>query len=149
MMHIDKDKKNSKDKQHGSFLDIRCLKEIVLNCDFYYFIIDSWFWLSSCCIKRLSNWLCFYEVCQPFLFSSQIYKKIGFVRWWRAPEIYINWERYDEKLDLWSVGCIMAELIRLRPVFPGSDHIDQLNKIFAVIGTPNLATLHEICTPGM
>jgi hypothetical protein len=43
----------------------------------------------------------------------------------------------------------MAELILLRPVFRGSDHIDQLNKIFDIIGTPDLATLNEICTPGM
>jgi serine/threonine protein kinase len=70
-----------------------------------------------------------------------------FVRWWRAPEIFINWEQYDEKLDIWSVGCIMAELILLRPIFRGLDHIDQLNKIFNILGTPDLTTLNEICTP--
>ncbi|CAF3472433.1 unnamed protein product [Rotaria socialis] len=67
-------------------------------------------------------------------------------RWWRAPEVYVNWERYDEKLDMWSIGCMMAELILLRPIFRGKDHIDQLNKIFDIIGTPNLETLHELCT---
>ena len=42
----------------------------------------------------------------------------------------------------------MAELILLRPLFRGTDHIDQLNKIFDIIGTPDLTTLDEICTPG-
>jgi len=83
------------------------------------------------------------------LLNSENYKKIVFLRWWRAPEIYLRWEQYDEKLDIWSVGCIMAELILLRPIFRGRDHIDQLNKIFDVLGTPDLATLNEICTPGL
>jgi p38 MAP kinase len=68
-------------------------------------------------------------------------------RWWRAPEVFINWERYDEKVDIWSVGCIMAELIILKPLFAGTDHIDQLTKIFDVVGTPDLATLDEVCEP--
>ncbi|CAF1121538.1 unnamed protein product [Rotaria sordida] len=67
-------------------------------------------------------------------------------RWWRAPEIIINWERYNEKLDIWSVGCMMAELILLRPIFRGKDHIDQLHKILDITGTPNIQTLNEICT---
>ncbi|CAF1215742.1 unnamed protein product [Adineta steineri] len=68
-------------------------------------------------------------------------------RWWRAPEVFVHWERYNDKLDIWSIGCIMAELILLRPIFRGTDHVDQLNKIFDLIGTPNLATLNETCTP--
>jgi mitogen-activated protein kinase 7 len=62
--------------------------------------------------------------------------------------VYVNQKQYREKLDIWSIGCIMAELILLRPIFRGSDHIDQLNKIFDIIGTPDLATLNEICTSG-
>ncbi|CAF2239461.1 unnamed protein product [Rotaria magnacalcarata] len=68
-------------------------------------------------------------------------------RWWRAPEVYVNWEHYDEKLDMWSIGCMMAELIVLKPIFRGIDYIDQLNKIFDIIGTPSLETLHELCSP--
>jgi hypothetical protein len=43
----------------------------------------------------------------------------------------------------------MAELILLRPLFRGTDHIDQLNKIFEIIGTPDLDTLNAVCTPGL
>ncbi|CAF0735428.1 unnamed protein product [Rotaria sp. Silwood1] len=70
-------------------------------------------------------------------------------RWWRAPEIYINEEKYNEKIDLWSVGCIMAELILLKPLFPGEDAIDQLNKILDITGTPDSTTIQEICIPGI
>ncbi|CAF0780397.1 unnamed protein product [Rotaria sp. Silwood1] len=67
-------------------------------------------------------------------------------RWWRAPEIYLNEKKYNEKVDVWSVGCIMAELILLKPLFPGKDTIDQLNKIFDIIGTPDPTTIQKICT---
>ncbi|CAF1568993.1 unnamed protein product, partial [Adineta steineri] len=74
--------------------------------------------------------------------------KTGYVatRWWRAPEVYVNWGRYNDRLDIWSVGCIMAELIQLKPIFPGTDHIDLLNRIFNIIGTPDLATLNGTYT---
>ncbi|CAF3834972.1 unnamed protein product [Rotaria sp. Silwood1] len=68
-------------------------------------------------------------------------------RWWRAPEVIICRKQYDEKLDIWSVGCIMAELILLRPVFRGTNRLNQLDRIFDIIGTPDLAILNDICTP--
>ncbi|XP_065909388.1 mitogen-activated protein kinase 14A-like [Dysidea avara] len=57
-------------------------------------------------------------------------------RWYRAPEIMLNWMKYTNKVDLWSVGCIMAELLTKQVIFPGTDHIDQLNKIVQLVGTP-------------
>ncbi|CAF2703429.1 unnamed protein product [Rotaria sp. Silwood2] len=69
-------------------------------------------------------------------------------RWWRAPEIYLNETKYDEKVDIWSIGCIMAELILRRPLCPGETTTDQLNRIFDITGTPDSTTLQEICAPG-
>ena len=63
--------------------------------------------------------------------------------------MYVNQKQYNQKLDIWSIGCIMGELILLRPLFPGADHVDQLNRIFDIIGTPDLAILNDICTPGL
>ncbi len=79
---------------------------------------------------------------------SQLYN-ISITRWWRAPDVIVNWERYDNKIDIWSVGCIMAELILLKPLFRGTDRIDQLKKIFDIIGTPDLDTLNAVCKPGL
>jgi serine/threonine protein kinase len=44
--------------------------------------------------------------------------------------------QYTAAVDVWSIGCIMAELILRRPVFPGKDYVKQLQLIFDVIGTP-------------
>jgi len=65
-------------------------------------------------------------------------------RWYRAPEIMLSWMHYCKTVDIWSVGCIMAELLTQRPLFPGMDHIDQLTRIMSVTGTPNDALLAKI-----
>ncbi|KAK3865977.1 hypothetical protein Pcinc_028453 [Petrolisthes cinctipes] len=57
-------------------------------------------------------------------------------RWYRAPEIMLNWMHYNQTVDIWSVGCIMAELLTGRTLFPGADHIQQLNLIMELLGTP-------------
>ncbi|XGW31474.1 hypothetical protein V3C99_009995 [Haemonchus contortus] len=65
-------------------------------------------------------------------------------RWYRAPEIMLNWMHYTQTVDIWSVGCILAELITGRTLFPGSDHIDQLTRIMNIVGTPDEEFLAKI-----
>ncbi|KAI5171036.1 hypothetical protein NEFER03_0438 [Nematocida sp. LUAm3] len=57
--------------------------------------------------------------------------------WYRAPELLLGAKYYSTAVDVWSIGCIVAELVMLRPLFPGDSEIDQLYKIFQVLGTPN------------
>jgi len=57
--------------------------------------------------------------------------------WYRAPEILLGSKMYATPVDIWSVGCIFAELIMRRPLFPGDSEIDELYKIFRILGTPN------------
>ena len=55
--------------------------------------------------------------------------------WYRSPEILLG-TTYATPVDLWSCGCILAELYLRRPLFPGQYEIDQLGKIFGILGTP-------------
>jgi len=55
--------------------------------------------------------------------------------WYRAPEVLLG-TTYATPVDVWSVGCILAELITRKPLFPGQYEVDQLGKIFEVLGTP-------------
>ena len=57
--------------------------------------------------------------------------------WYRAPEILLGARQYSVPVDMWSVGCIFAEMAQKRPLFLGDSEIDQLFKIFRVLGTPN------------
>lgn len=57
-------------------------------------------------------------------------------RYYRSPEVVLGM-RYGPNVDIWSVGCIMGEMVRGRVVFCGTDHIDQWNKITELLGTPS------------
>ncbi|KAK6941501.1 Protein kinase domain, partial [Dillenia turbinata] len=58
-------------------------------------------------------------------------------RWYRAPELLYGSMVYGPEIDLWSLGCIFAELLTLEPLFPGTSDIDQLSKIFSILGNLN------------
>ncbi|XP_072928922.1 mitogen-activated protein kinase 12 isoform X3 [Hemitrygon akajei] len=57
-------------------------------------------------------------------------------RWYRPPEVILNWMHYSYSVDIWSVGCILAEMVTGSVFFPGFDHFDQLKKIMNVTGIP-------------
>ena len=57
--------------------------------------------------------------------------------WYRAPEILLGVRHYSTQVDVWSIGCIFAEMINCKPLFPGDSEIDELFKIFKILGTPN------------
>jgi serine/threonine protein kinase len=57
--------------------------------------------------------------------------------WYRAPEILLGSKHYSTPVDLWSIGCIFAEMVMGRPIFAGDSEIDELFRIFRVLGTPN------------
>ncbi|TPX47508.1 hypothetical protein SeMB42_g02270 [Synchytrium endobioticum] len=65
-------------------------------------------------------------------------------RWYRAPEIMLSFRSYTKAIDMWSVGCIFAELLGGKPLFRGRDYVDQLNQILAVLGTPDDATIGRV-----
>lgn len=58
-------------------------------------------------------------------------------RWYRAPEIMLTASKYTTAIDVWSVGCILAELLLGQPLFPGKDYRNQLTLIFQLLGSPS------------
>ncbi|XP_054464510.1 STKc_p38 domain-containing protein [Anoplopoma fimbria] len=65
-------------------------------------------------------------------------------RWYRAPEVILNWMHYSQTVDVWSAACILAEMITSRVLFPGHDSIDQLNKILRLTGTPDSSLVQKM-----
>jgi serine/threonine protein kinase len=57
-------------------------------------------------------------------------------RYYRAPEIIYGSRSYDMKVDIWSLGCTIAEIILKEPLFPGTTDINQLEIIFRMLGSP-------------
>lgn len=65
-------------------------------------------------------------------------------RWYRAPEIMLTFQQYATPADMWSVGCILFEMLTGYPLFPGKDYKDQITKIFSILGTPDSKFYHQI-----
>jgi mitogen-activated protein kinase 1/3 len=65
-------------------------------------------------------------------------------RWYRAPEAILSPESYDKPVDIWSIGCILAELLGRQPLFPADNNLDELQKIISVLGSPSEADLDFI-----
>lgn len=55
-------------------------------------------------------------------------------RWFQAPELLYGSTDYGLEVDLWSLGCVFAELLTLKPLFPGTSDVDQLSRIVSVLG---------------
>lgn len=60
--------------------------------------------------------------------------------WYRSPEILLGGKQYSTPVDVWSIGCIFAEMVTRQPLFPGDSEIDQLYRIFRLLGTPTEET---------
>lgn len=68
-------------------------------------------------------------------------------RWYRAPEVMVSPKFYGFGLDMWGVGCILAEMYLKAPLFQGDNYADQLRKIFKILGSPSEAELEFIAEP--
>lgn len=68
-------------------------------------------------------------------------------RWYRAPEILLGSTRYTKGVDMWSVGCILGELLGGKPMFPGTSTMNQLDRIIEVTGRPTQSDIEAIDSP--
>lgn len=65
-------------------------------------------------------------------------------RWYRSPECLLTDGHYGAEMDIWGAGTVMFEIISLFPLFPGSDEVDQINRIHKIMGTPNASILAKL-----
>jgi len=75
------------------------------------------------------------------IYSKQPYTEYISTRWYRAPECLLTDGYYGPEMDLWGVGCVFFEITSLYPLFPGSNELDQINRIHKILGTPSSEVL--------
>ena len=73
-------------------------------------------------------------------------KSVAYIcsRYYRAPELILEQERYGPEIDMWSIGCVVAEMFLGEPIFPGSSSKDQMIRIMKVLGTPTAADIKSM-----
>lgn len=82
------------------------------------------------------------------IYSKQPYTEYISTRWYRAPECLLTDGYYGPEMDLWGAGCVMFEITSLYPLFPGSNEVDQINRIHKVLGTPGPDLLQKFKSKG-
>ncbi|CAG8225735.1 unnamed protein product [Penicillium salamii] len=94
----------------------------------------------------LINDNCDLKICDFGLAREQDAQMTGYVatRYYRAPEIMLTWQKYTYAVDMWSVGCILAEMILGRPLFPGKDHVYQFTLITEILGKPSEEVMKRV-----
>ncbi|XP_055346917.1 mitogen-activated protein kinase 14-like [Paramacrobiotus metropolitanus] len=68
-------------------------------------------------------------------------------KWWRAPEVIYKWTHYTQTVDVWSVGCIMGEMVNKEPLFKSDNALNHLRKILQLLGSPNQEFLEKVECP--
>jgi len=94
----------------------------------------------------LLNENCDLKICDFGLAREQDAQMTGYVttRYYRAPEIMLTWQKYTYAVDIWSVGCILAEMLLGRILFPGKDHIHQFTLITELLGKPPREVMDKV-----
>lgn len=80
--------------------------------------------------------VCDFGLARKFGSPIRAYTQLVVTLWYRAPELLLGATTYSTAVDMWSVGCIFAEILLLKPLFPGRGEIDQMDQIFKLLGAP-------------
>jgi len=81
-----------------------------------------------------------FGLARAFGIPVRVYTHEVVTLWYRAPEVLLGCQRYSTPVDVWSIGCIFAEMFTGKPLFHGDSEIDQLFRIFRSLGTPTEET---------
>lgn len=79
--------------------------------------------------------------------SRALFFRYVVTRWYRAPELMLSVRNYDAAIDVWSVGCILGEMLGRKPLYAGNDYIQQLKLISALVGKPAESDLGFVTHP--
>jgi len=85
-----------------------------------------------------------FGLARVFSIPIRPYTKEVLTLWYRAPELLLGINEYSTPVDIWSVGCIFAELILKKPLFKGDCEFEQIMKIYGILGTPKIEEWNEI-----
>lgn len=81
--------------------------------------------------------ICDFGMSRQYGHPVKNYTSLVVTLWYRAPEVLLGMKNYTTAIDMWSVGCIMAEMLSKKPLFDGQREVEQIDKIFRTLGTPN------------
>ncbi|CAD7701429.1 unnamed protein product [Ostreobium quekettii] len=81
--------------------------------------------------------ICDFGLARQYGSPLQKYTQVVVTLWYRAPELLLGVDKYSTAIDMWSMGCVMGELLKGKPLFDGKSELGQLDKIIKIMGSPS------------
>ncbi|CAD8195599.1 unnamed protein product [Paramecium pentaurelia] len=103
--------------------------------------------INSECKVKVADFGLARSVAKPDDNSNPILTEYVATRWYRAPEILLGSQHYSKAVDMWSLGCILGEMIIGKAIFPGTSTLNQIERIIELIGRPKQDELDAIKAP--
>ena len=129
-------------KKYISYQIVKALKYMHTGKLLHYDLKPSNVLLNSECLVKICDFQSVISVAsQEDALNSECYPA---ARWYRAPEVLLKSTKYTTAIDMWSLGCILGEMICGRPIFPGTSTLNQLHLMFELIGRPSDEDIKEI-----
>jgi len=100
--------------------------------------------LNSECLAKLADFGLARSVSSQEEGSNPVLTDYVATRWYRAPEILLGSTKYSKAVDMWSLGCIVGEMLAGRPIFPGTSTLNQLDRILELTGRPSQQDVESI-----
>lgn len=103
--------------------------------------------INSECKVKIADFGLARSVAKPDDNTNPILTESVATRWYRAPEILFGSQFYSKAVDVWSLGCIVGEMIVGKAIFPGTSTLNQIEKIIELLGTPTPDDLEALHAP--
>lgn len=130
-------------RQYVTYQILKCVKFIHSSGVIHRDLKPSNILLNAECFVKVADFGLARSIRNMHTDSKLVLTDYVATRWYRAPEILMGSKDYTFSVDIWAVGCIVAEMYLGKPLFPGSSTINQLKRIFEITGIPSKMELSE------
>lgn len=134
-------------KQYVLYQTIRCLKYMHSADLLHRDLKPSNILLNSDCLVKVADLGLARSVAMKEEGSVPVLTEYVATRWYRAPEILLGSQKYTKGVDMWSLGCILGEMILGKPIFPGTSTLNQIDRIMVLTGRPKPEDIESIQSP--
>jgi len=134
-------------KQYVMYQTLRCLKYMHSADLLHRDLKPSNILLNSDCLVKVADLGLARSVAMKEEGAAPVLTEYVATRWYRAPEILLGSQKYTKGVDMWSMGCILGEIILGKPIFPGTSTLNQIDRIMVITGRPSSEDIESIQSP--
>ena len=134
-------------KQYVMYQTLKCLKYMHSADLLHRDLKPSNILLNSDCLVKVADLGLARSVAMKEESAIPVMTEYVATRWYRAPEILLGSQKYTKAVDMWSLGCILGEMLLGKPIFPGTSTLNQIDRVMVVTGKPKAEDIESLQSP--